>query len=92
MAPPWTEPNTRVAWKSRLHRTGTRRTFKPVRGASTIMPLPAYIVTWWMPFQLLDELKNSKSPGSSDYRSTTLLRVCQYWSRDTRLSWKPTSL
>jgi len=52
------------------------------------MPLPAYIATWWMPVQLFVELKNSRSPGSSEYRSTTLLRVCQYWSRATRASGK----
>jgi hypothetical protein len=51
---PWTEPKTRVAWKSRLHRTGVSRTVRPVRGASTIMPLPAYIATWWMPRQLFE--------------------------------------
>jgi hypothetical protein len=44
------------------------------------------MATWWMPVQLEVELKNSRSPGSSEYRSTTLLRVCQYWSRDTRIS------
>ena len=43
---PSTEPYTRVAWNSRVQRTGVRRTLRPVRGASTIMPLPAYIATW----------------------------------------------
>ncbi len=51
---PSTEPRTRVAWNSRDQRTGTSRTFRPVRGASTIMPLPAYMATWWMPRQLLE--------------------------------------
>ena len=75
---PSTEPYTRVAWNSRVQRTGVSRTSRPVRGASTIRPLPAYIATWWIPVQLFVELKNSRSPGSSEYRSTTLLRVCQY--------------
>jgi hypothetical protein len=48
------------------------------------MPSPAYMATWWMPVQLVVELKKSRSPGSSEYLSTTLLRVCQYWSRETR--------
>lgn len=65
-SPPSTEPKTRVAWKRRVQRTGTSRTLRPVRGASTIMPSPAYIATWWMPVQLLDELKNSRSPGSRE--------------------------
>jgi len=52
--PPSTEPKTRVAWNSLVQRTGTSRTFSPVRGASTIMPLPAYMATWWMPRQLLE--------------------------------------
>jgi hypothetical protein len=56
----------RVAPKSRVQRTGTRRTLRPVRGASIIMPAPAYIATWWMLCQLLDELKKSRSPGSSE--------------------------
>jgi hypothetical protein len=85
---PSTEPYTRVAWKRRVQRTGVRRTVRPVRGASTIMPLPAYMATWWMPSQLFVELKKSRSPGSSEYRSTTLLRVYQYWSLDTRGSGK----
>jgi hypothetical protein len=83
---PSTEPNTRVAWKSLVHRTGTSRTLRPVRGASTILPSPAYMATWWILVQLLDELKNSRSPGSSEYRSTVRSWVCQYWSRDTRAS------
>jgi hypothetical protein len=83
---PSTEPYTRVASNSRVQRTGVSRTLRPVRGASTIMPSPAYIATWWIPVQLFVELKNSRSPGSSEYRSTTLLCVCQYWSRATRAS------
>ena len=63
---PSTEPKTRVAWKRRVHRTGTSRTVRPVRGASTIMPSPAYIATWWMPRQLFEKLKNSRSPGRSE--------------------------
>jgi hypothetical protein len=55
-----------VAWNSLLHRTGTSRTLRPVRGASTISPLPAYIATWWMLVQLLLELKKSRSPGTSE--------------------------
>jgi hypothetical protein len=51
---PSTEPYTRVAWKREDHRTGVNRTSRPVRGASTIMPLPAYIATWWMPRQLFE--------------------------------------
>jgi hypothetical protein len=51
---PSTEPKMRVAWKSRDQRTGASRTLRPVRGASTIMPLPAYIATWWMPRQLVE--------------------------------------
>jgi hypothetical protein len=43
---PSTEPYTRVAWNSRVQRTGVSRTSRPVRGASTIRPLPAYIATW----------------------------------------------
>ena len=43
---PSTEPYTRVAWNSRVQRTGVSRTSRPVRGASTIKPLPAYIATW----------------------------------------------
>jgi hypothetical protein len=39
-------PYTRVAWKRRVQRTGVSRTSSPVRGASTIMPLPAYMATW----------------------------------------------
>jgi hypothetical protein len=64
--PPSTGPYTRVAPKSEDQRTGTSRTVRPVRGASTIMPLPAYIATWWICCQLLVELKNSRSPGSSE--------------------------
>jgi hypothetical protein len=56
----------RVAANNLVQRTGTSRTFRPVRGASTIMPSPAYMATWWMPVQLVDELKNSRSPGSSE--------------------------
>jgi hypothetical protein len=56
----------RVAPKRRVQRTGTSRTSRPVRGASTIMPSPAYIATWWICCQLLEELKNSRSPGSSE--------------------------
>ena len=63
---PSIEPKIRVAPNSLVQRTGVRRTLRPVRGASTIMPSPAYIATWWMPVQLLDELKNSRSPGSSE--------------------------
>ena len=65
-AGPSTGPYTRVAANSRVHRTGTSRTCTPLRGASTIRPLPAYMATWWMPVQLLLELKNSRSPGSSE--------------------------
>jgi hypothetical protein len=43
---PSTDPNTRVAWNSRVHRTGVSRTSRPVRGASIIIPLPAYMATW----------------------------------------------
>jgi hypothetical protein len=43
---PSTDPKTRVAAKSRVHRTGTSRTVRPVRGDSTIIPLPAYMATW----------------------------------------------
>jgi hypothetical protein len=63
---PSTEPYTRVAWNRRVQRTGTSRTSRPVRGASTILPSPAYIATWWMPVQLFVELKKSRSPGSSE--------------------------
>ena len=43
---PSTDPYTRVAWNNRVQRTGASRTFSPLRGASTIMPLPAYMATW----------------------------------------------
>jgi hypothetical protein len=85
---PSTEPYTRVAWKRRVQRTGVSRTSRPVRGASTILPSPAYIATWWMPVQLFVELKKRRSPGSSEYRSTAFLLVNEYWSLDTRGSGK----
>jgi hypothetical protein len=37
-----------------------------------------------MPIQLFVELKKSRSPGSSEYRSTAFLLVDKYWSLDTR--------
>lgn len=43
---PSTEPRTRVAWNICDQRTLVSRTSRPVRGASTIMPLPAYMATW----------------------------------------------
>jgi hypothetical protein len=43
---PSMEPKMRVAANRRVHRTGASRTFRPLRGASTIMPSPAYIATW----------------------------------------------
>jgi hypothetical protein len=43
---PSIDPKIRVAANRRVHRTGARRTLRPLRGASTIMPSPAYIATW----------------------------------------------
>ena len=43
----------------------TISTFRPVRGAWMIMPLPRYIATWWMDDGLLVVPQKTRSPGRS---------------------------